>query len=1303
MKVRERIRNKRLATILAVTFLLSLLTGIVPVGAGDTLPADGQGERGANQPSVHGYRAQEFLNWNPATDPDAEFLRARVPLQPRIEAFPPTQANPNLNPETEMFNLTGDYGNAFFENYQYNDQYSLYLFNFWQYTDYYGAWHGMATESVPTELYQASDSWQYWFFEFGILNLPNPAYTNAAHKNGALSLATIFLPRNGQYHRDWIYMNPDGSMPMADKLIEVAQYFGFDGYFINQETAITVDEIPVFKQFMKYMRDRGLYIQWYDSVINTNGRVSYQRQFNNLNSPFVLDPVYGRVSDSIFIDYPWNASRALNSYNHALSLGLDPLETVYLGIEAGGDRFGPMRNDLRNNVDPATGFPMNSIAMLGAEFVYNGLDEDLGTNNPEQNNRAKPEYQPQVFQRERMWWSGPNQDPTNTGRLQPTGSYWDGVAHWITERSVIDSTFYTNFNTGHGLRYFVDGAVSNANEWSNINLQDVLPTWQWWITSTGDKLSVDFDYETAYQGGSSLVVSGVLNGSNDLRLYKTDIPVTPTTILSLTYNTGLDAGTPSNIKAALIFKDAPDVIEYVDVGITTTTGWNTAVLDLSTFTGRSLAVVGLNFSAAEPVAAYRANIGALKVIQGGEAVPPAPQGFTIDKVFDTTEMYVSWNLDGYDVVQKYHLYANLSNGSTVFLGGTYDDVYYIKSLYGETGAVELVLKAVGVDGTESQAATAVYDFAREARNIQVSQSGDLYFAGYLDVTWDAPIAGGDVTLELTLDNTIDSPLYTAVIPTGATSARLIVPVANHQRYSLRIANGAGSPGIHTTGFLSDYVKPEPYSGRYLFSGTSTTRSMTLDTPLAYDWWHLYTYANGVVRPGRLESPVNNVTYKVRGKSTLASSTSGTNAMDWRFADKTMVTIYLEDYRGNFSEPASTIVLFTPDAIVSTADMPDPVLRSAIEAQVGGLTYSQVAYYTGTVDLSGLNLTNITGLSLLKSAAEINLSGTPITAIPTGTFNGSLLRKLNLSNMPNLTVVEAAFTGTVFPAEIDITGSTNLTSLDLSNSSFEKITAGTPDQYPALAMVNLSNARFDLSAGTPEQQFLEGLTWAAINAEGQKPAAYLSPLAPPQTVVISTGAYNLDQLMKVVTARGTDYRMLVGAEFVSAELDVNRQIANLGLQVQITNPQGRLVDWIDISVPGVYQVAFRSLQTGEDLGTTSVQVIYSFSGFMPPVRMDRENSFKQGSTVPVKFALLNAQGQSVTNVSPAVYVAPVVNGVAGAEIAAVSANHAGNLARYDAKEGIYIFNLKTTSLARGVYQVRVDLGDGTWNTFLMTLR
>jgi len=105
-----------------------------------------------------------------------------------------------------------------------------------------------------------------------------------------------------------------------------------------------------------------------------------------------------------------------------------------------------------------------------------------------------------------------------------------------------------------------DGAVSNPAEWSNINLQDKPVTWQWAVTAAGGAatLGVDYDYGPrytkaarfgyqqvgAYQGGSSLVLTGDLAADNYLRLYRTDLSVTAKSTLGITCCT-CSASSPS--------------------------------------------------------------------------------------------------------------------------------------------------------------------------------------------------------------------------------------------------------------------------------------------------------------------------------------------------------------------------------------------------------------------------------------------------------------------------------------------------------------------------------------------------------------------------------------------------------------------------------------------------------------------------------------------------------------------------------------------------------------------------------------
>ncbi|WP_420481878.1 PxKF domain-containing protein [Cohnella zeiphila] len=95
----------------------------------------------------------------------------------------------------------------------------------------------------------------------------------------------------------------------------------------------------------------------------------------------------------------------------------------------------------------------------------------------------------------------------------------------------------------------------------------------------------------------------------------------------------------------------------------------------------------------------------------------------------------------------------------------------------------------------------------------------------------------------------------------------------------------------------------------------------------------------------------------------------------------------------------------------------------------------------------------------------------------------------------------------------------------------------------------------------------------------------------------------------------------------------------------------------------------------------------------------ESVFKQGSTVPVKFRLLDKTGAAITDAKATIMIAEVVNDKVGEEQEAVSTSGAvsGNEFRYDKTEGLYIFNLSTKSLHEGMYQIKIQYAsDSTLN-------
>lgn len=734
------LRNKVTINFLVKTIFIMSLTTLLTVLA-QAAPVAAETPKGAHQPYMYGYNAEQLKNWSPETDRYAKYFRSRIPIAERIPAFSATQANPLLSTEPQVMNLSADYDkDEVFDSFRYNDAFSRNLLNFWQYTDIYGSWHGLPVDGSL----MGKPS-------FGVINLPNPAYTDAAHRNGVISLGGWFWPRAGQNFADWVEQKEDGTFPVADKMIEMAQYFGFDGYFINQEAKISSEHAAKLMDMLKYMRataPEGFHIQWYDSL-KTSGSISYQNEFNSTNAPWIIDKGVP-VSHSIFLNYWWKDSRLKNSNAYAKSLGLDPYKVVFAGTE--NDMYGYNTPYDPRLIFPQDEAPRTSWALFGTDFVWNHAPH-----------KFKTEAQEEVFRRERVYWSGPNEDPTNTGRTNTSNCTkqdyrcWDGVAHYIPARSVIGSfPFVTSFSTGHGTSFFVKGEKSSSKEWNNAGIQDLLPSWQWWVKSegSGKPLTPAFDYSTAYDGGSSLKIAGNLDANNStiLRLFKTKLLVTDDVNLSITYKSD-DGNKPTLMKAALLFEDQPDQFEYIDIGNSTNAGWNKQILNLDAYKGRTIATIGLRFESAESTE-YVMHIGELALTQGAATAPHTPDNFKIDRAYfkqTSAELFLSWQLEPTGL-KHYDLYRIKPDGAKEAIGRIFDDVYYVKELdrIGTEEEITIELVAVGADGSQSPAAAATLEWGEPDPDSGTPVDPNLPTAittlrTYLDNTPDRMIDGNPDT------------------------------------------------------------------------------------------------------------------------------------------------------------------------------------------------------------------------------------------------------------------------------------------------------------------------------------------------------------------------------------------------------------------------------------------------------------------------------------------------------------------------------------------------------------------------------
>lgn len=239
--------------------------------------------------------------------PDTEYVRSHVPLARRIPAFTPTRANPALDDRPRLMSLANDYMEA--ENFrlahEYGCSFQAYALRFWQYVDMFGIWHGL-----PVHGEYGKDNPR-----FGVINLPNPAWTGAAHRNGVKRLGCWFWPRPEDFDVV-VERDSDGSFPVGE----------FGGYFINQEGDIAPDPAARLHEMFVYMRANAperFHIQWYDPL-TVDDTVTFENQ---------------RVCSSIFLNYWWSAAMIQSSHDYAMSLGLDPYDIVHAGTEAGQNNF----------------------------------------------------------------------------------------------------------------------------------------------------------------------------------------------------------------------------------------------------------------------------------------------------------------------------------------------------------------------------------------------------------------------------------------------------------------------------------------------------------------------------------------------------------------------------------------------------------------------------------------------------------------------------------------------------------------------------------------------------------------------------------------------------------------------------------------------------------------------------------------------------------------------------------------------------------------------------------------------------
>ncbi|MFE6836016.1 endo-beta-N-acetylglucosaminidase [Streptomyces sp. NPDC057705] len=614
---------------------------------------------------------RSLLQWSPERDPDLAHNTATVPLAQR---FTPVPVHRDARAGQARIASLVSFGPTAQNPSQGSPTADYYALTHWAYIDELVFWGGSAGE--------------------GIVLAPNAPVVDAAHRNGVRVLGNVFLPPVAyggdlQWTRDLVQRDALGRFPLADKLVQVARTYGFDGWFVNAETDGGDSALAArMREFLRALRaagaPHGLRITWYDAM-NTTGRVGWQGALNPLNQEFFEDRA-GKVADTMFVDFRWTAQTLAAS-------------------GALADRLGRSRHELWAAVDTESrgwdsAVAWDAIIPRDREHVVS-----YGFYRPEWTRNHLADRSPGAFhQADDRFWTGESLDPArpapesapesasasgSASGASGSASGWRAPATAVADRSTVTGLpFACSFNTGHGLRWYENGKAVSDTPWNHLGLQDRLPGRRWVVETAGERPSVTLDFADAWRGGSSLLVAGALTAPTVIGLHSTRLALTRGSVLELVH-TGGSGPVAVEVGVAVSEPAAPgEPVPYTWLPAGSTDGgqgWRTARAGLAPLAGRTAYALAVRITALgkEPVV-WR--LGAVSVHDtprpGRPAPPTAPAVVASARQDGKAWLRLSWRgaAGRHRQPRHYEVSRVLPDGTRRFLGGTCGTALYLPAV-----------------------------------------------------------------------------------------------------------------------------------------------------------------------------------------------------------------------------------------------------------------------------------------------------------------------------------------------------------------------------------------------------------------------------------------------------------------------------------------------------------------------------------------------------------------------------------------------------------------------------------------------
>lgn len=761
---------------------------------------------------------EDLLKWEPGAREDDPINRSSVELAKRhrgqlvnekASRRAKVQALANTNSKAKDHASVG------------GEEFKAYAFDYWQYLDSMVFWEGL---------------------------VPTPDVIDAGHRNGVPVYGTLFFNWSNSIADQEKFVaalkqDEDGTFPIARKLVDLAKYYGFDGYFINQETTgdLVTPLGEKMRQFMLYTKEYAAKVNhpikyaWYDAMTYKYGRY-HEDGLGDYNYQFMQKEGDKVPADQFFANFNWNKEKNDHSVEMAKWLERSQYD-VFAGLELqqGGsyktkvkwDALLDEKGKLRLSLGLFAPDTITSLGKTGEDYHKN---EDI-------------------------FFTGYQGDPT---AQKPADKEWYGIANLVADRTpAVGRTFTTSFNTGHGRKWFVDGKVSKDSEWNYRSVSGILPTWRWWQTSTGEKLRAEYDFTDAYNGGNSLKFSGDVAGKTDqdVNLYSTKLEVTEKTKLRVAHKGGKGS------KVFIAFSTTPDY-KFDDANawkeLTLSDDWTNEEFDLSSLAGKTIYAVKLFFEHEGAVKDYQFNLGQLTISDNHQA-PQAPTGLSVVKqsLKNAQEAEAVVQFAGNQDADFYEVYEKDGDNWRLLTGSSASTIYLpkVSRSANATGTTqELKVVAVGKNGLRSEAATTSFNWGMTVQDTTLPRPlAENIVPGATVIGSTFPNTEGGEGIEGMLNGTITSlsDKWSSGQLSGSVDIRLTQP-RTVVRWVMDHAGAGGesvNDGLMNTKDFDLYYKDADGQwklAKEVRGNKAHVTDITLDKPItAQDWrLHVITSDNG---------------------------------------------------------------------------------------------------------------------------------------------------------------------------------------------------------------------------------------------------------------------------------------------------------------------------------------------------------------------------------------------------------------------------------------------------------------------------